>query len=176
MVQTSAAKRRAIAPAAVSPSALWDEARHARGVARRSRWWTRLKSLDPKYNMSGNILTDMLLDGSRLDKTEKLMVLTSVSNKKGFDKVADAMVTQHPRTHEDEKGRQSHDDDGDKKHNVGRFRKPFGTFSKAKTKTSFMTRAFMAHGDCSGDCDHDESGDESTDKEEGMTVYYCQSC
>ena len=50
-------------------------------VFRRRRWWTRLRTLGPKCNMSENILTDMLPDGSRLGKAERLMVLTSVSNK-----------------------------------------------------------------------------------------------
>ena len=35
-------------------------------VFRRRRRWARLKSLDPKYNMSENILTDMLYFGPRV--------------------------------------------------------------------------------------------------------------
>lgn len=143
-------------------------------VFRRRRWWTRLKALDPKCNMSQNILADMLLDGSRLDWTERLMVLTSVGNKKEFDKVADAMVTQHPRVHEDEKSKRTFDADGERKPAFGKFRKPFRTF--ATTKTRIMTKAFVAHGDCSEVCDHDESEEESTDHEDGMTTYFCQSC
>ena len=49
-------------------------------VFRRRRWWTRLRTLDPKYNMSENTLTDMLLVGSKLDRNEKLMILASVNN------------------------------------------------------------------------------------------------
>ena len=60
--------------------------------------------MDEKYSVSDNILTDMLLDGSRLDRQEKLMILTSVANKKVFQPVADAMTTQHRRLHVHEKG------------------------------------------------------------------------
>ena len=74
-------------------------------VLRRKRWWTRLKALDEKYSVSENILTDMLLDGSRLNTQERLMILTSVGNKKIFQQVADAMLTHHPRLHEMETAR-----------------------------------------------------------------------
>ena len=49
-------------------------------VFRRNRWRTRLRTLDPKYNMSENISTDMLLGGGKLDRNEKLMILASVNN------------------------------------------------------------------------------------------------
>ena len=74
-------------------------------VLRRKRWWKRLRALDDKYSVSENILTDMLLYGSGVNTQEKLMILTSVGNQKIFEKVADAMLTHHPRLHEVETAR-----------------------------------------------------------------------
>ena len=127
-----------------------------------------MKALDEKYSVSENILTDMLLDGSRLDKQEKLMILTSVGNKKVFQKVADAMTTQHPRLHEYEKksfvsgGRKAWQDSP---------RKPSG-----KRTSKFMTKAFMAHADCADESCCEQSDGESGDgDEENLTGYYCLS-
>ena len=127
-----------------------------------------MKALDEKYSVSDNILTDMLLDGSRLDRQEKLMTLTSVANKKVFQLVADAMTTQHPRLHEHEKksfvpgGRKAWQDS------------PRKTFGRRTTK--FMTKAFMAYADCSDEsCCEQSEGESDDDDEENLTVYYCQS-
>eukprot|EP00971_Amphidinium_carterae_P352490 6492618-Amphidinium_carterae.1 len=68
-------------------------------ITRRRRWYDTLTSLDPKTDISENIRADLLLSLSGLDKTERLMVMTSVNNKFQFDLIAEALVRQHPKLH-----------------------------------------------------------------------------
>ena len=42
---------------------------------------------------------DMLLDLAGLDKSERVMIQESIGNARDFDKIADAMIVQHPRIH-----------------------------------------------------------------------------
>ena len=74
-------------------------------IARRRRWWNKLNALDPDTMVSENILADMLLQGARLDRTERLMIMTTVNNEKNFEKIANALREQHSKLHLEETGR-----------------------------------------------------------------------
>ena len=74
------------------------EAMHAY-IARRRRCWKLLKELDPVLELSEGHRADLLLDLAGLDKSERTMIQASVSNDRDFDKIADALVLQHPRIH-----------------------------------------------------------------------------
>ena len=71
------------------------------------------------------------------------------------------------------KALRDHVGDEDKKPFGKPFRRPFKPFQKTR---KFMTKAFMAHGDCSDESCCEKTDDESADHEGGMTTYYCQSC
>ena len=71
-------------------------------ISRRRRWWTLLKELDPSIGMSDSLLGDLLLEHSSLNKTERLLVLTSTQNSTNFEDVAWALVEQHGLIHADE--------------------------------------------------------------------------
>ena len=64
-------------------------------VQRRRRWWSMLKELEPKIEMSNTMLGEMLLDQSGLTANERLMIMTSTFNSLAFEDVADALVKQH---------------------------------------------------------------------------------
>ena len=62
-----------------------------------------------------------------MDRTEKIMIQASIANSREFQKVADALVMQHPRIHIREHRRSGNDDAKGK----GRFRKSNKFLSKA---------------------------------------------
>ena len=68
-------------------------------VSRRKRCWKLLKELDPEIVLSEGHRADMLLDLAGLDKHERTMIQASIGNARDFDKIADALVVQHPRVH-----------------------------------------------------------------------------
>ena len=72
-------------------------------VARRKRWWNKLKSMDPTIELSTTIRSDLMLEASGLTETQQLMVLTSIGNSRDFDKVVGAMMEQHSGVHVTEK-------------------------------------------------------------------------
>ena len=55
-------------------------------TTRRKRWWKKLKNLDSTVQVSDGILAEYLLDSAGLDKTQKLMILTSTQNKMEYKK------------------------------------------------------------------------------------------
>ena len=55
--------------------------------------------LDPELNLSEGHRADMLLDLSGLERTERTMIQASIGNARDFDKIAEALVVQHPRIH-----------------------------------------------------------------------------
>ena len=55
--------------------------------------------LDPELVLSEGHRADMLLDLAGLDKHERTMVQASIGNVRNFDKIAEALVVQHPRIH-----------------------------------------------------------------------------
>ena len=68
-------------------------------VSRRKRCWKLLKELDPEIVLSEGHRADMLLDLAGLDKHERTMIQASIGNARDFDRIADALVVQHPRVH-----------------------------------------------------------------------------
>ena len=68
-------------------------------ISRRRRCWKLLKELDPEIVLSEGHRADMLLDLAGLDRNERTMIQASIGNARDFDKIADALVVQHPRIH-----------------------------------------------------------------------------
>ena len=68
-------------------------------VSRRVRCWKLLKELDPDVELSDGHRADMLLEFAGLDRQERIMVQASIGNERDFNKVADALILQHPRIH-----------------------------------------------------------------------------
>ena len=68
-------------------------------MSRRRRTWKLLKELDPEIELSEGHRADLLLDLSGLDKHERIMIQASIGNQRDLDKIADALVVQHPRIH-----------------------------------------------------------------------------
>ena len=110
-------------------------------VSRRQRCWKLLKELDPEIELSEGHRADMLLDLAGLDKHEKIMVQASVNNARTFERIADALVLQHPRIHLKEsrrtstgKGTSSKVKAKEEKDSSGR-----GTKAKAKVTSTSLT-------------------------------------
>ena len=55
--------------------------------------------MHPVIHLSEEHRSDILLDLSGLTREERVMVQASISNEREFDKFADALIIQHPRTH-----------------------------------------------------------------------------
>ena len=55
--------------------------------------------MDPVMHLSEGHRSDMLLDLSGLTREERVMVQVSINNERVFDKLADALIIQHPRIH-----------------------------------------------------------------------------
>ena len=68
-------------------------------ISRRKRCWKILKELDKELELSEGHRADMPLDLAGLDKNERIMIQASIGNARDFDKIADALVIQHPRIH-----------------------------------------------------------------------------
>ena len=66
---------------------------------RQRRCWTLLTQMDPVIHLSEGHRSDMLLDLSGLTRDERVMVQASISNERDFDRVAEALIVQHPRIH-----------------------------------------------------------------------------
>ena len=78
-------------------------------VSRRKRCWNLLCELDSGIVLSEGHRADMLLDQSGLSKHEKIMIQASIQNSRDFQKVADALIVQHPRVHVSEQRRRRRD-------------------------------------------------------------------
>ena len=63
--------------------------------------------------MKSSHRSDMLLDLSGLTREERVMVLASISNERDFDRVAEALIIQHPRIHLRESQRRAKGKDKD---------------------------------------------------------------
>ena len=57
-------------------------------IRRRRRWWSQLKSLGPKIEMSPVMIAD-ILESSGLNENQQLMTLTSIINERDFELIAD---------------------------------------------------------------------------------------
>jgi len=102
-------------------------------VSRRLRCWKLLKELDPEIELSEGHRADMLLELAGLDRHEKIMVQASVNNARTFERIADALILQHPRIHLKESRRTS----------IGK-----GTSSKGKGKggKGYFRRRYKGQG------------------------------
>ena len=74
-------------------------------ISRRVRCWKLLKELDPQIELSEGHRADMLLESAGLDKNERTMIQASIRNARNFNKIAEALIAQHPRVHVSERGR-----------------------------------------------------------------------
>ena len=63
--------------------------------------------MDPVIHLSEGHRSAMLLDLSGLTHEERVMVQPSISNERDFDRVAKALIIQHPRIHPREIQRQT---------------------------------------------------------------------
>ena len=61
--------------------------------------------MDPVIHLSEGHRSDMLLDLSGLTRKERVMVQASSTNERDFDRVAGALIIQHPRIHLQDKVR-----------------------------------------------------------------------
>jgi hypothetical protein len=68
-------------------------------TSRRRRCWKLLKELDPEIMLSEGHRADMLLDLAGLDVNQRTMIQASIGNARDFEKIAEALVMQHPRIH-----------------------------------------------------------------------------
>ena len=68
-------------------------------VSRRRRCWTLLVQMDQVTHLNEGHRSDMLPDLSGCTREERVMVLASINNERDFDRVADALIIQHPRGH-----------------------------------------------------------------------------
>ncbi len=111
-------------------------------ISRRSRCWKLLKELDPEIELSVGHRADMLLDLAGLDKNERTMIQASISNERDFQKVADALITQHPRIHVSDHRRKSFKG---KAKGRGKFSKDKSNAPKGKGK--FIKKAYYVEND-----------------------------
>ena len=68
-------------------------------VSRRRRCWTLLVQMDPVTHLGEGHRSDVLLDPSGLTREERVMVQASIYNERDIDRVAEALIIQHPRIH-----------------------------------------------------------------------------
>ena len=68
-------------------------------VSRRRRCWTLPVQMNPVIHLNEGRRSDMLLDLRGLTREARVMVQASINNERDFDRVADALITQHPRIH-----------------------------------------------------------------------------
>ena len=77
-------------------------------ISRRRRCWKLLMELDSELNLSEGHRADLLLDLAGLDKNERVMIQASIGNVRDFEKIAEALILQHPRPNKpigDKKGK-----------------------------------------------------------------------
>ena len=149
-------------------------------IARRRRWWQKLKSLDSNMNVSESILADYLLVCSGLDSNQRLMIKTAIgSGEKTFTTVATFLRKHHPTIHENET----------KDKTRGAFPPPPRPEKswKPRAKHAFKSRrfgfnnrhskprAFNAELD-DGYEKEDSSGSDGDAEENDETAYLCTSC
>ena len=126
-------------------------------VARRRRWYKRLRLLDEGIQVSESILADQLLDCASLTEAEKLSVRTVTSNSAEFEPISDCLRRLYHDVHQKEsrkpdgafpKGGKGGSRFGDKPqscnfnayHSLGRQgwqAKPFGTDRRPPPRAHF---------------------------------------
>ena len=143
-------------------------------VSRRRRWWKMLKSMDNSIELSATIRGDLMLEASGLSADQQLMVLTSINNEREFDRLATALMEQHPKIHLSD--RRQHDD------------RPSGGYKGGKrgSKGGYRRYAnFGAEEDEEDDDYEEEDEPEADDDEEAenetvddveLDVFTCMAC
>ena len=122
-------------------------------IGRRRRWWTMLSGMDNTIALSTTIRGDLMLEASGLTATEQLMILTSIGNVRDFEKLAVAMMEQHPKAHLGEKKSQpSEGKNRDYPKGKGRYRK-FGHLAGEEQEVD--------------DDEEDEAEEEEAEEDEG---------
>ena len=91
-------------------------------VSRGRRCWALLTQMDPVIHLSEGHRSDMLLDLSGLTREYRVMAQASISNERDFDRVAEALIIQHPRIHLCESQRRAKGKGKDGFKRVDRFR------------------------------------------------------
>ena len=71
-------------------------------VARRKAAWRRIRELDDKTMLSSEMRADMLLEAANISKAQQQMVISSIGNDRDYDKIAAALIFQHPTIHASE--------------------------------------------------------------------------
>ena len=74
-------------------------------ISRRERCWNMVKELDREITLSENHRADLLLELSGITKDQQLMIGSSIHNSRDLGKTRDALITQHPRIHIEERNR-----------------------------------------------------------------------
>ena len=60
-------------------------------ISRRKRWWNILSTLDGETCISMPIRADMLLEMANLSEDKKLLIKTTVNNRRDFDEIAEQL-------------------------------------------------------------------------------------
>ena len=107
-------------------------------TSRRRRCWKLLTELDPEIKLSEGHRADMLLDLAGLDKNERIMIQASIANQRDFDKIADALVVQHPRIHVREQRHRS----SDKGKGKGKGKYNRSLYGQRRSPSSFKGKAY----------------------------------
>ena len=135
-------------------------------ITRRTRWYARLKSIDPNVSVSENILVDYLMDGAGISQNEKLMIRTVCVNDYKFDAVALVLRKHHARIHLVEK----------RSRNTSPSAKPFRKWNTPKHNT-FVRRPFKrAYSAVEDPTQEDEEEDEQEEPEGEDELYACVTC
>ncbi len=134
-------------------------------ISRRKRWWSILSSLDGETSISEPIRADLLLDMANLSEQQKLLIKTTVNNRREFDEIATQMMKMFPKVHLGERsgkggssssGRPRKGGGKGKRKGKGKgkpFRKGKGK-SKAKHAYNFYSQCYDTH------CADDEEWDD----------------
>ena len=109
-------------------------------ISRRSRCWRLLKELDHEIELGEGHRADMLLDLAGLDKNERTMIQASIGNQRDFNKISDALITQHPRIHVNEQRRRTPGKGKGKSKSRGYGK---GYLSSGRGKGKFVKRAYF---------------------------------
>ena len=132
-------------------------------INRRTRWFRRMKTIDPTTSVSDNILADYLLEGAGITHDQQLMVRTVCDNVTSFDGFSGALRRHHAKIHLRESRREGP---------IGRSgptdRRPFKSFNRFGSKPSFGNgrggRGFRRTGFAADECDDEhESEDDQAD-------------
>ena len=155
-------------------------------IARRRRWWQKLKSLDASMNVSESILADYLLMCSGLDSNQRLMIKTAIgSSEKNFTTVASFLRKHHPTIHEDEhKTSRNHSQALPPKPFASRQWKPRqgskgggkgfpGRFAPNRFKKNHANITELDDDDY---VESDDSDADASEADEDATAYACHSC